>query len=128
MARASERTRLGAVPILGLRVAYGIGLIAAPERLSRRWLGPVVAARAAQVPLRGIGGREVAVHGAALIAVLTGAPVRPWLGVSIAGDLSDIAATAVAYDDVPAGSVFATLAVAGASALLTVALAATVDA
>jgi hypothetical protein len=124
---ASERFRLATMPILGLRVAYGIGLILAPQRLTRRWLGPAVAARAAQVPLRGIGGREVAVHGAALIAALTGGRVRPWLAVSISGDLCDIAATAVAHDDVPDGSVVATLAVAGGSALLTAALAAAVD-
>ena len=124
---ASERVRLGAVPILGLRVAYGIGLIVAPERLTRRWLGPAAAANATQVPLRGIGGREIAVHGAAMIAALTGAPLRPWLAVSIAGDLSDVAATAAARGDLPDGSADATLAVAGGSALLTAALAATVD-
>ena len=122
---ASGRVRLAAVPMLGLRVAYGVGLIAAPERLARRWLGP--ASAPVRVPLRGIGGREIAVHGAALVAALTGAPVRPWLAVSIAGDLSDIAATAVAHGDVPDGSVVATLAVAGGSALLSAALAATVD-
>ena len=119
--------RLAAVPVLGLRVAYGVALIVVPARLTRRWLGPAAASRATQVPLRGIGGREVAVHGAAMIAALTGAPVRPWLAASIAGDLSDIAATAAARADLPGGSAGATLAVAGGSALLTAALAATVD-
>lgn len=127
MAVTSDRARLATVPVLGLRVAYGLGLIVAPERLTRRWLGPATASAPMRVPLRGVGGREIAVHGAALVAALTGAAVRPWLAVSIAGDLSDIAATAVAHDDVPDGSVFATLAVAGASALLTTALAAIVD-
>ena len=125
MAVTRDRARLAAVPVLGLRVAYGVGLIVAPERLTRRWLGPATASM--RVSLRGVGGREIAVHGAALVAALTGAALRPWLAVSIAGDLSDIAATAVAHDDVPDGSVVATLAVAGASALLTAALAATVD-
>ena len=125
---ANRPVRLAAVPILGLRIAYGVGLIAVPERLTRRWLGPASASGPTQVPLRGIGGRELAVHGAALVAVLTGAPVRPWLAASIAGDLSDIAATVAARADLPEGSAQATLAVAGGSALLTAALAATVDA
>ncbi len=127
MAVTRDRARLAAVPVLGLRLAYGVGLIVAPERLTRRWLGPATASAPIRVPLGGIGGREIAVHGAALVAALTGARMRPWLAVSIAGDLSDIAATAVAHDDVPDGSVVATLAVAGGSALLTAALAATVD-
>jgi hypothetical protein len=113
--------------ILGLRVAYGAGLIVAPQRLTRRWLGPAARTGPVQVPLRGMGGREVAVHGAALIAVLTGSPVRPWLAVSIAGDLCDIVATAAARDAVPDGAAIATLAVAGGSALLTAAVAAATD-
>ena len=100
---ARGRARLAAVPVLGLRVAYGVAVIVAPERLTRRWLGQR-RPPAMQVPLRGIGGREIAVHGAAMVAALTGAPVRPWLAVSIAGDLSDIAATAAARADVPGGS------------------------
>jgi len=124
---ADGRARRAAVPVLGLRVAYGVGLIVVPERLARRWLGPAAASGPTQVPLRGIGGREIAVHGAAMIAALTGAPVRPWLAASIAGDFADIAATTAVRGDLPDGSAGATLAVAGASALLTAALAATVD-
>ena len=47
-----------------------------------------------EVALRGLGAREIGIHGAGIAAVLSGADVRPWLAVSIAGDLSDIAATA----------------------------------
>jgi hypothetical protein len=119
--------RIAAVAVLGLRVAYGAGLIAAPGRLTRSWLGPVGATPPAAVALRGLGAREIAVHGAGLVALAQHAPVRPWLAASVAGDLADIASTAAARRGLPAGAAPKTLAVAGASALLTVAVAASVD-
>jgi hypothetical protein len=119
--------RIAAVVVLGLRILYGAGLIVAPARLSRSWLGPAGATPPAQVLLRGVGAREIAVHGAGLAAALRGAPLRPWLAASVAGDLADIAATTVARDALPEGAAPKTLAVAGASALLTVAVAAVVD-
>jgi hypothetical protein len=121
------RARAAALPILGLRVAYGAGLIAAPERLARRWLGPASASGPTQVALRGIGGREVAVHATAIGAALWGAPVRPWLAASITGDLADIAATTIARHELPDRSAVAALVVAGASALVTAALAVAIE-
>ena len=87
--------------MLGLRVAYGAGLIAAPERLARRWLGPAAGAPPTQVPLRGLGAREIVVHGAAIAAALRGLPLRPFLAASVAGDLADILATAPAAAGCP---------------------------
>jgi hypothetical protein len=116
-------TRITAIPVLGLRIAYGIGLIAAPERLGSRWLGPSVRSGSMHVTLRGIGAREVAVHGAALGAAVSGAPLLTWLVVSIAGDVGDTVATVLARDELPEGSAKATLLVAGGSALITAALA-----
>lgn len=58
--------------------------------------------------LRGVGGREVAVHGAGLAILLSGGDPRPWLAVSIAGDLADISATAASRDGLPEGSATAT--------------------
>jgi hypothetical protein len=119
--------RIAALTLLGLRVAYGAGLVAAPERLTRRWLGPAAGAPPTQVPLRGMGAREVVVHGAAIAAVLRDAPLRPYLAASAAGDLADIVATVAGRRGLPDGSAAATLAVAGGSALLTAGLAAAVD-
>jgi hypothetical protein len=113
--------RAAAISVLSLRVAYGVALIAAPSRLARGWLGPTGAPT--NVALRGVGAREVAIHGVALVAALRGAPLRPWLAVSLAGDLGDIAATAVSADGLPEGAVPKTVAVAGASALVTAAVA-----
>ena len=119
--------RTATLTLLGLRVAYGVGLIVAPERLTRRWLGPAAGAPPTQVPLRGMGAREIVVHGAAIAAALNDLPLRPFLAASAAGDLADILATVAGRDGLPKGSATATLAVAGGSALLTAGLAAAVD-
>jgi len=83
---------------------------------------------AAQVPLRALGVREILLHTGAGIAALQGAPLRPWLAASIAGDVSDIAWTAAARSELPDGAVGATAVVAGGSALVSAAVAVVVDA
>jgi hypothetical protein len=109
--------------VLSLRIGYGAMLIAAPQRVTRRWLG--TALPPTQVALRALGARETVLHAGALAATLSGASPRPWLAGSIIGDLTDIAATRAARDQLPTGSAAATLAVAGASALVTAVLMAT---
>jgi hypothetical protein len=119
--------RKGAIALLGLRVAYGVGLIAVPTRLGRRWLGPAANAAPTQVPLRALGARETILHAGAILAAVRSAPLRPWLAGSIAGDLTDLAATFAGRAQLPEGSPAATLVVGGSSALLTAAVAAAVD-
>ncbi len=120
-------SRILAAAVLGLRIAYGAALVAAPERLTRRWLGPAVADAPAQVALRGLGAREVLLHAGGLAAALRGDAVRPWLAASVAGDVSDIAATVGGRRGLPDGSAPATLVVAGASAVISVAVGALLD-
>ena len=119
-------SRTVAAAVLGLRIAYGVGLIAAPARLTRTWLGPAGASGPTQVGVRGLGAREVLLHIGALTAALRGAPLRPWLAASIAGDLTDIASTGAARSELPDGSPLATLVVAGGSAAISAALLAAV--
>jgi len=104
--------------VMALRIAYGAALIAAPERLARRWLGPDAGRAPAQVPLRALGMREVLLHTGGLTAAVREADVRPWLAASIAGDLTDIAATVAGRGGLPRGAAPATAAVAGGSALV----------
>jgi len=106
--------------VLAFRVAYGAGLIVAPERLSKTWLGPVD--DAAKVALRGIGGREIAVHGFAIAAAVRGRPLAPWLAVSIAGDVNDIVATYAGRQGIPDDAPKKTALVAGGSAALSAAV------
>jgi hypothetical protein len=115
--------------VLAFRVAYGAALLIAPGKVAgNRWLGPGAYQPAATVALRGLGAREVAVHGIALALLARDAPVRPWLAASIAGDLADVAAALISRDGLPANSSAATAAVAGGSAALTAAVAASLDA
>jgi hypothetical protein len=112
--------------VAGLRIAYGIGLLVAPRRLARSWLGPT--SPATDVALRGVGIREIAVHGLLLGAALTDAPLRPLLAISIAGDLGDVASTAAAGSGaLPDGAIPKTAAAAGGSALLSLAAVAVVQ-
>ena len=115
-----SRVRVAAIAVLAFRVAYGAGLIVAPERLSKNWLGPVD--DAAKVALRGIGGREIAVHGFAIAAAVRGRPLAPWLAVSIAGDVNDIVATYAGRQGIPDDAPKKTALVAGGSAVLSAAV------
>lgn len=116
-------TRAATLAVLGGRIVYGAGLIAAPRRLSASWLGTAGATAPTQVPLRALGAREVVWRTGALAAALRGRPLRPWLAGSIAGDLTDVAATLAGRRELPAGSPRATVLVGGASALAALALA-----
>jgi hypothetical protein len=122
-----SRSRIAAVAVCGFRIAYGAALLAAPHKITKRWLGPGREGAAAKVALRALGAREVAIHSFAAAAALRGGSVRPWLLASIAGDLSDIAATTAARRGLPSGSAPATAAVAGASAALSAAVVAAAE-
>jgi len=115
--------RSAAIAVLGFRVAYGAALVFAPEKVTKSWLGPLD--DAAKVALRGLGGREIAVHGLAIAAAVRDRPLAPWLLASIAGDLNDIAATFIGRKGIPDGASAKTAAVAGGSAALTAAILAT---
>lgn len=119
--------RASAATVLVLRVAYGVALIAAPGKLTVRWLGEAASDAPVQVPLRALGAREVVLHTGALIALRNGTSLRPWLAASVAGDLTDVVATAAGRRRLPPGSPLATLAVGGGSALITLLLAGAVD-
>jgi hypothetical protein len=110
--------RATAASVIALRIAYGVALIVAPQRLED---APV------QVALRALGARETVLHTGALLAATRGGPLRPWLAASAAGDLTDVVATAMGRRRLPPASTPATVAVGGGAALTSIALAAVVD-
>ncbi|HEY8762743.1 MAG TPA: hypothetical protein VIM18_00990 [Solirubrobacteraceae bacterium] len=118
----TSRVRAGTAAVLGLRIAYGVTLMISPGRLTLRWLGPDSSRAPTQVPLRGLGAREIVLHTGALIAAVRDRPLRPWLAGSIAGDCVDIAATVLGRAELPDAAPLATAVVAGASALISAAL------
>lgn len=120
--------RNAAVGVAALRIAYGLALMAAPARVTEKWLGADAARPAAGVALRALGAREIVLHAGAVAAAVTGAPVRPWLFGSIAGDCSDIVATfAAESSSLPDGAAVKTLVVAGGSAALSAGVVAALD-
>jgi predicted lipoprotein len=118
--------RASAATVLALRIAYGAALVAAPARLTSRWLGPAAEGAGGRVAIRALGAREVLLHSGALRATLADNTLTPWLAASIGGDLSDIAATFAERDGLPDGAARATVVVAGGSALITAAVGAAV--
>jgi hypothetical protein len=117
-----------AAAVLSFRILYGLALLVVPGKVAGdRWLGPGARQPAATVALRGLGAREVAVHGIALAELARGRAVRPWLAASVIGDLADVGSAFASRDGLPDGSSTATTAVAGGSAALTVAVAAALD-
>ena len=123
-----SRVRQAAIAVVGLRILYGAALLVTPSNTTKRWLGSDgQRPGGGQVAIRALGAREVALHAGALVAALTGAPVRPWLAASFAGDCADIASTWAAASALPDGSPLATTVVAGGSAALTAAVAAGLD-
>jgi hypothetical protein len=115
-------SRIAVLVNFGLRALYGAAMLAAPGRIGKPWLGRPSPSAPSDVPLRGVGGREVAVHLAGGAAILRGAPLRPWLLASLGGDLTDIASTIAQRRQLPAGGLRACLLAGGGSALLTLGL------
>ena len=119
--------RSAAAAVLAFRVAYGAALLVAPSSVTKRWLGPSVKTAPTQVPLQALGAREIVIHAAGLLALRDGAPVRPFLAASALGDVSDVVTTAARREGLPQHAAAATAAVAGGSALLSLAVAAALD-
>lgn len=71
------------------RVALGLGLVAAPGLAGRIWFGPGGGARAARALAVAMGARDVALGAGTAFASGSGAPIRPWLLASAAGDAAD---------------------------------------
>jgi hypothetical protein len=77
----------------GLRIAYALGLVGAPGRVAGPWLGADASRPAAEVALRGLGMRDLALATGALVAAASDEPARWWLAACAAGDAADLAAT-----------------------------------
>ncbi len=109
------------------RIAFGLALIALPERVGASWLGAAGEQPAVHVALRGLGARDIGLAAGAAWAAGRDGAVKPWLLAAVGGDLADLAATLAAGDAVPLRARRGTLALAGASALAGAALAAAVE-
>jgi hypothetical protein len=109
------------------RIAYGVGLIAAPERVGRPWIGDDAGRPGAKVALRALGIRDVALSAGALALAGEGDRLRPWLWATAGSDCVDIGATLAAGDALSTRARVGTVVLAGAGALAGLGLARTAD-
>jgi hypothetical protein len=100
------------IPFALGRIAFGAGLLAAPERVAAGWLPGDAARPGTRVAVRGLGARDVALATGVALA----ARKRPWLIACLACDLADIGATLAAGEALPSRARWGTVALAGAAA------------
>jgi hypothetical protein len=105
------------------RIAYGAGLIAAPERVARGWIGDDAKRPPVRVAVRALGIRDIALAVGALAFARDGDRVRPWLLAAVGSDCVDVAATLAAGDALTERARAGTALLAGVSALVGAALA-----
>jgi hypothetical protein len=110
------------------RIAFGVGLVVAPEKVASGWLAADAQRRPTQVAIRGLGARDVALAAGVVAAAREGAALRPWLVGCLVCDVADIASTLAAGSALPARARWGTVALAGSAAIAGAALTARVDA
>jgi hypothetical protein len=99
------------------RIAFGIGLIAAPEKVAGRWIGADARRGPVKIAVRGLGARDIALSAGMLATLDDADALAPWLAVTIASDLTDLAATLAAPEGaLPDNARVGTVALAGAAA------------
>jgi hypothetical protein len=117
-----------ATAIAAGRVVLGTVLLIAPERIGRSWIGPAGTERSVEVMARAVGVRDVAIGVGGAAALMSGSDAaRAWMLAAAAADLGDLVATLLARDVLPAQGVAGVGALAGGSAVLCAATAATLD-
>ncbi len=100
------------------RIALGIGVLAAPTRVTAGWLGEQHATMPVVVDLaRSLGARDAAL-GVAVLATLDDPVAGPRLQAAAAAvDIVDALATVIARRHLPRSGVVGTVALAGGAAL-----------
>ncbi|UTI62380.1 hypothetical protein NBH00_13520 [Paraconexibacter antarcticus] len=118
-----SRALLVARLIAAGRVAFGVALVAKPEQTTRRWLGGSAATAGTQAAVRGLGIRDLLL-GAITLHTLNHPQVGPrWVATCAVADSVDLFATVAARDELPSSGVAGTVALAGGTAAVSVAIA-----
>ena len=85
-----------AVGFAVLRIGYALGLLAAPDRVARPWVGPAAGSPGGAVALRGLGARDLVLSVGVAACALSGRDARPWLAACAVSDAADLSATLLA--------------------------------
>jgi hypothetical protein len=115
-------TRNFTLAFAAARGLFGIGLLAVPGRLASGWIPDDHSRPQTQMIVRGIGGRDIALAGGTVRAVLADDDPRAWLLAAIASDGSDFVASLLVGDALPGRAKKGTLALAGLAIACGVAL------
>lgn len=110
-------TRTALIAFAAGRIAFGVGLVAAPEKVAGGWLGEDAERGPTKIAIRGLGARDIALSVGVLLNLDDADRLAPWLAVTIGSDLTDMAATLAAPEDaLPSNAKWGTAALAGAAA------------
>lgn len=120
--KSVESTKALTLAFAAGRGLFGVGLMAVPGRLASGWIPDDHSRSQTQMIVRGIGGRDIALAGGTVAAVVGEWDARPWLLAAIASDGSDILASLLAGDALPGRAKKGTLALAGLAVACGVAL------
>jgi hypothetical protein len=101
-----------------LRAALGAGLVVAPARAARGWVGEEGTTPGAQVMGIAVGVRDFALGAGTLRAFARDEDVRPWLAASVLCDAADTAANLSRRSALPATGAIGVTALAGSATLL----------
>ncbi len=109
------------------RMAFGAGLLAAPERVAGGWIGDDAAREPVKIAVRGLGVRDIALSAGLLASMGDDDTLATLLGFIVLCDLGDVAATLAAPGAaLPGNARWGTVAMAGGAAAAGAALAAAV--
>jgi hypothetical protein len=100
------------------RLVFGVGLMAAPERVASGWVGEDARRAPAKLLIRGLGARDVALSAGALASLGDSERLRPWMAAAVLADLSDVGSTlATPAGSLPSNARWGTVALGGGAAL-----------
>lgn len=105
------------------RLAFGVGLIARPDKVASGWLGRDAQREPVKIAVRGVGARDVAISAGTLGALGDEGRLAHWIAAAIACDCADVVSTLLApAGALPANARWGTLALGGGAALAGTAL------
>jgi len=99
------------------RVGVGVGLMAVPQVIGGRWVGPDADRSGTRVLARALGVRDFALGAGVLAALRQDDPVKRWLVLGVLCDTVDLVAT-VAEPDIPVRGRVTTAVIAGVAAVV----------
>ena len=106
------------------RLAFGAGLMAAPQRVAQGWLGPDAAREPVKIVTRGLGARDIALSIGVLAFLRDDDTLASLLALTVLCDLCDVASTLAApADSLPRNARWGTVTMAGTAAAAGAALA-----